>query len=177
MPTKWLQERHNGSKNDDGMPPGRASRGTVLSAYVNLPGRNEVLELVWSKCGHVLTNLFTHFKLGARKFATPNDLYQLYSSKRVEMIETTFIKRLHLKCDEQRGEHQDSREGCRKASSVKRQASSVKRQASSVKRQASSVKRQPSTINRQPSTVNRQPSTVSRQPSTVNRQPSTVNHR
>ena len=27
MPTKWLQERHNGSKNDTGMPPRRASRG------------------------------------------------------------------------------------------------------------------------------------------------------
>ena len=27
MPTKWLQEQHNGSKNDHGMPPRRASRG------------------------------------------------------------------------------------------------------------------------------------------------------
>ena len=28
MPTKWLQERQDGSKNDKEMPPRRASRGT-----------------------------------------------------------------------------------------------------------------------------------------------------
>ena len=29
MPTKWLQERTNGSKNEPGMPPQRASRGLL----------------------------------------------------------------------------------------------------------------------------------------------------
>ena len=48
MPTKWLQERHNGSKNDTGMPPRRASRGASQNTLpevnwlilgITLPGR------------------------------------------------------------------------------------------------------------------------------------------
>ena len=33
IPTKWLQERHNGSKNDAVMPPRRASRGVYIDWY------------------------------------------------------------------------------------------------------------------------------------------------
>ena len=34
MPQKWLQERPNGSKNDPGMPPRRASRGKTVQARI-----------------------------------------------------------------------------------------------------------------------------------------------
>ena len=38
MPTKWLQERSNGSNNEPGMPPRRASRGNRDPCDVAPPG-------------------------------------------------------------------------------------------------------------------------------------------
>ena len=37
MPTKWLQERTNGSKNEPGMPPHRGLRGTHKSDLSDHP--------------------------------------------------------------------------------------------------------------------------------------------
>ena len=50
MPTKWLQGRPNGSKNDRGMPPRKASRGNLAS--------RQRLHRVWPTSA-TLTHSFT----------------------------------------------------------------------------------------------------------------------
>ena len=54
MPTKWLQERTNGSKNEPGMPPHRGLRGKLL-ANEGMPIRggrwarpHQTAALIWS---------------------------------------------------------------------------------------------------------------------------------
>ena len=47
MPTKWLQGRPNGSKNDPGMPPRRASRGSPLGPCSGIMPRALWWPKVW----------------------------------------------------------------------------------------------------------------------------------
>ena len=43
MPTKWLQERAKGSKNEPGMPPLRAFCGMALEVYLDMCESSAVL--------------------------------------------------------------------------------------------------------------------------------------